>query len=201
MKDRFNKDMREKVRVRSGAAARFRKYKTWCSTTQPRSSSVEVAPHLPATEQTQSQSSTSDGATMQASQAEEEVAGPSGFPLSQASAAAFPGSSCQRQRAWERSGIPEFMQLSSIFQDGIRFIADRVKSGFKEVNKCLDRLEADLERPAQHFFSAIEWSMSENLTPQLQLNLMQACQVAYSHALQQQSQQQSQTYNQQATGY
>ncbi|XP_077136690.1 uncharacterized protein LOC143793526 isoform X4 [Ranitomeya variabilis] len=206
IKDRFNKDMREEIKVRSGAAPKLSKYKyhrmlaflrpalahrtTCSSTTEPGSSSVAAALHRPATER--SQSSTSNAATGQASQAGEQAAGPSGFPLSQPSSTAFVGTSRQRQRAWERSVMPEFIHLSSVFQDRMKVIGDRIDSGFTQVNTLLqdvhshlDHLKADLQRPVHHFFSAIERGMSENLTPELQLNVMLACQAAYSQALQQ----------------
>ncbi|XP_069601908.1 uncharacterized protein [Ranitomeya imitator] len=217
MKDRFNKDMREEIKVRSGAAPKLPKYKyhrmlaflrpalahrpTWSSTTEPGSSSVAVARQRPATER--SQSSTSNAVTGQASQAGEQAASPSGFPLSQPSSTAFVGTSRQRQRAWERSVMPEFIHLSSVFQDGMKVTGDRIDSVFTQVNtllqdvhRQLDRLKADLQRPAQHFLSAIERGVSENLTPELQLNVMLACQAAYSQALQQ-----SRSYHPQAGYY
>ncbi|XP_073412819.1 uncharacterized protein [Dendrobates tinctorius] len=219
MKDRFNKDMREEIRVRRGAAPKVTKYKyhrmlsflrpavghrrTWNSTKEPASSSVGAALHRTATKH--SQSSTSNAATRQASPAGEQAAAcPSGFPLSQPSATGFVGSSRQWQRAWERSVMPEFIHLNSNFQDGMKVIVDRLDSGFthmntlfQEVNRRLDRLEAELQRSAQHFFfSAIERGMSENLPPELQLNVMQACQAAYSQALQQ-----SRSYHPQAGYY
>ncbi|XP_069601858.1 uncharacterized protein [Ranitomeya imitator] len=217
MKDRFNKDMREEIKVRSGAAPKLPKYKyhrmlaflrpalvhrpTWSSTTEPGSSSVAVARQRPATER--SQSSTRNAVTGQASQAGEQAAGPSGFPLSQPSSTAFVGTSRQRQRAWERSVMPEFIHLSSVFQDGMKVTGDRIDSVFtqvntllKDVHRQLDCLKANLQTPAQHFFSAIERGMSENLTPELQLNVMLACQAAYSQALQQ-----SRSYHPQAGYY
>ncbi|XP_077136756.1 uncharacterized protein LOC143793567 [Ranitomeya variabilis] len=173
IKDRFNKDMREEIKVQSCAAPKLSKYKyhrmlaflrpalahrtTCSSTTEPGSSSVAAALHRPATER--SQSSTSNAATGQASQAGEQAACPSGFPLSQPSSTAFVGTSRQRQRAWERSVMPEFIHLSSVFQDGMKVIGDRIDSGFTQVNtllqdvhRHLDRLKADLRRPVHHFF-------------------------------------------------
>ncbi|XP_069607394.1 uncharacterized protein [Ranitomeya imitator] len=197
MKDRFNKDIRQEIWVRSGAAPKVSKCKyhrmlsflrpalaqrtTWSSTMEPGSSSVVAAPDQPANEQ--SQSSTSDG---------EQAVSPSGFPLFHPSAPGFVGSAPQQQRAWERSLMPEFIHLSSVFQDGMRTIADRLDSVFtrmntplQEVHRRLDCLEADLQRPVQHFFSTLERGMSENLPPDLQLYVMNGCQDAFKQAMQQ----------------
>ncbi|XP_077108852.1 uncharacterized protein LOC143765748 [Ranitomeya variabilis] len=191
MKDRFNKDIRQEIRVRSGAAPKVSKYKyhrmlsflrpalaqrtTWSSTTEPGSSSVVAAPHQPANEQ--SQSSTSDG--------EQEAVSPSGFPLFHPSAPGFVGSAPQQQSAWERSFLPEFTHLSSVFHDGMRAFVDRLDRGLTQVQRRLDCLEAALQSPLQHFFSTIERGMSENLPPDLQLYVMNACQDAFRQAMQQ----------------
>ncbi|XP_077148848.1 uncharacterized protein LOC143809693 isoform X1 [Ranitomeya variabilis] len=55
----------------------------------------------------------------------------------------------------------------------------------QEVSKSLDQVKADLQRPAHHFFNQIEQGMSEHLTPDLQLSVMQACNAAYVQAMQQ----------------
>ncbi|XP_073402335.1 uncharacterized protein [Dendrobates tinctorius] len=201
MKDRFNKDQRQEIQVRSGAVARIRKYKYHRmlaflrpalaqSTTLEPGLSSGAAPHRTATEQFQS--SISDAASGPASQAGVQAAGPSGVPLSQASATGFYESSRQRQKALDRPLMPEFIHLSSVLQNGLKSIGDKLESGlahintlFQDVNRCLDHLEADLRRPAQHFFHTIEWGMSEHLTPELQLNVMQACNAAYVQAMQQ----------------
>ncbi|XP_077106905.1 uncharacterized protein LOC143764811 [Ranitomeya variabilis] len=141
IKAHFNKDIRQEMQVKSFPKLSKYKYNcmlsflrpalaqrtTWRSTIEHGSFSIEAAPHRPANEQ--SQSSTSDVATRQASQAGEQAAGPSGFSFSQPSATAFVGISHQRQRAWERSVMPEFIHLSSVFQDGMKVIGDRLDSG------------------------------------------------------------------------
>ncbi|XP_073406141.1 uncharacterized protein [Dendrobates tinctorius] len=199
MKDRFNKDHRQENQVRSGGAARIRKFKyqrmlallrpvlaqitTWSSTLEPGSSSGAV---LKRTASEQTQPSTSEAESGPASQAGEQAAGPSGLPLSQASFASFyVGSSRQRQKASDRTLMPEFLQLSSVFQDGMKSLVDRLDSGlnhidrlFQSVHQRLDHLEADIQRPAHHFFTAIERGMVEYLTPELLLNVMQASNAA-----------------------
>ncbi|XP_069614753.1 uncharacterized protein [Ranitomeya imitator] len=115
----------------------------------------------------------------------------------------FVGSSHQRQRAREISVMPEFIHLNSVFQEGIRVLGERLNTRFQEVNRRLDRLVVEVQRPRQHCFSAIEQGVSD-LPPELQLNVMEACQLnvmeacqaAYSEAMQQ-----SQTYRLQSEYY
>ncbi|XP_073436263.1 uncharacterized protein [Dendrobates tinctorius] len=123
----------------------------------------------------------------------------SGLPLSQVSATGFAGTSRQRQSASDRNVMPEFLHLSSAFQNGLKALSDRVNSSFNRVDSSfnhidhcfqsvesrLDRLEADLNRPAHHFFSKIERAMAEHLSPDLQLTVMQACNNAFLQAIQQ----------------
>ncbi|XP_073405917.1 uncharacterized protein [Dendrobates tinctorius] len=85
-----------------------------------------------------------------------------------------------------------FLHLSSIFPDGLKAMGDRLDNGFnlmktliKDVNRSLHQVTADLQRPAHHFFNQIERGMLEHLTPDLQLNVMQACNAAYMQAMQQ----------------
>ncbi|XP_077125406.1 uncharacterized protein LOC143782155 [Ranitomeya variabilis] len=87
--------------------------------------------------------------------------------------------------------MPKFIHLSSVFQNGLKALGDRLESGlahintlFQDVIQCLNRLEADLQRPAHDVFNKIEQGMSEHLTPELQLNVMQACNAAYVQAMQ-----------------
>ncbi|XP_077155817.1 uncharacterized protein LOC143818363 [Ranitomeya variabilis] len=199
MKDCFNKDLRQEIQVLSGAAARIGKYKyhrllaflrpvlaqrITCSSTLKPGSSSGVVPHRTAMDQ--SQPSTSEAASGSASQAGEQAAGPSGpLPL-------VLGSSCQWQKASDRSLMPEFIRLRSVFQNGLKALGHRLESGlthintlFQDVNQRLNRLEADLQKPAHHFFNKIEQGMSEHLTPELQLNVMQTCNAAYVQAMQQ----------------
>ncbi|XP_077137779.1 uncharacterized protein LOC143803905 [Ranitomeya variabilis] len=98
----------------------------------------------------------------------------------------FWGSFRQRQKASDRSLMPEFLHLSLVFQNGLKALGDRLESDLTHINtllqddnKCLNHLKADLQRPAHHFFNQIEQGMSEHLTPDLQLNVMQACNAAY----------------------
>ncbi|XP_073406339.1 uncharacterized protein [Dendrobates tinctorius] len=95
--------------------------------------------------------------------------------------------------------MPEFMFLSEAFQDSLKALSARMESGFSlmergfnhmehhfhSVDQRLDRLEADLNRPAHHFFSKIEQGMAEHLSPEQQLSVLQACNTAYLQAMQQ----------------
>ncbi|XP_077153964.1 uncharacterized protein LOC143816897 [Ranitomeya variabilis] len=98
--------------------------------------------------------------------------------------------------------MPEVIHLSSVFQEGMRMLGERLEimfthihTRFQEVNRRLDLLEAEVQRPQHHFFSAIERGVSD-LPFGLQLNVMEACQAAYSKA-----KQQSQTYGPQSEYY
>ncbi|XP_073404201.1 uncharacterized protein [Dendrobates tinctorius] len=120
------------------------------------------------------------------------------FPLSQVSATGYAGTTRQRQRALDRNVLPEFMHLSEAFNSSLKSLSDRVESGFalmergfnhfehrfNSVEQRLDRLEADLNRPAHHFFSKIEKGMAEHLSPEQQLNVLQACNNAFLQAMQ-----------------
>ncbi|XP_069602801.1 uncharacterized protein [Ranitomeya imitator] len=190
-------------RVPSGSGARIRKYKyhrilaflrpvlaqrtTWSSTVEPGSGAVL---HQTATDP--SQPSCSAAASGPATLTGDQEAGPSGVSLSQSSASApfLGGSSWQRQRASDRSLTPKFLHLSSVFHDGLKALGDRLdtvishmNTRIQEVTKSLDQVKADIQRPAHHFFNQIEQGMSENLTPDLQLSVMQACNAAYVQAV------------------
>ncbi|XP_077155782.1 uncharacterized protein LOC143818319 [Ranitomeya variabilis] len=205
MKDRFNKDLRQESRLPSGSAARIRKYKyhrilaflrpvlarrtTWSSTVGPGSGAVL---HQSATDP--SQPSSSAAASGPATQPGDQEAGPLGVPLPQSSASSqfFMGSSRQRQRAADRSLMPEFLHLSSVFHEGLKAMGDRLDTAIshmstriQEVTTALAQVKADLQRPAHHFFNQIEQGMSEHLSPELQITVMQACNAAYVQAMQQ----------------
>ncbi|XP_077117207.1 uncharacterized protein LOC143773739 [Ranitomeya variabilis] len=205
MKDRFNKDLRQESCVPSGSGARIRRYKyhrvlsflrpvlaqrtTYSTTVGPGSGAVL---HPTATDP--SQPSSSAAASGPSTLTGDQGAGPSGLPLSQSSSTAplFLGSSRQRQRASDRSLMPEFLHLSSVLHEAIKALGDRMdvshsllNARIKEVSKSLDQVKADLQRPAHHFFNQIEQGMSEHLTPDLQLSVMQACNAAYVQAMQQ----------------
>ncbi|XP_073444539.1 uncharacterized protein [Dendrobates tinctorius] len=99
---------------------------------------------------------------------------------------------------WTGMSCPEFMHLSEAFNASLKSLSDRVESGFalmergfnhfehrfNSVKQRLDRLEADLNRPAHHFFSKIEKGMVEHLSPEQQLNVLQACNNAFLQAMQ-----------------
>ncbi|XP_077135439.1 uncharacterized protein LOC143792583 [Ranitomeya variabilis] len=205
MKDRFNKDLRQESRLPSGSAARIRKYKyhrilaflrpvlarrtTWSSTVGPGSGAVL---HQSATDP--SQPSSSAAASGPATQPGDQEAGPSDVPLPQSSASSqfFMGSSRQRQRAADRSLMPEFLHLSSVFHEGLNSMGDRLDTAIshmstriQSVTTALAQVKADLQRPAHHFFNQIEQGMSEHLSPELQITVMQACNAAYVQAMQQ----------------
>ncbi|XP_073405912.1 uncharacterized protein [Dendrobates tinctorius] len=90
------------------------------------------------------------------------------------------------------------MHLSEAFNASLKSLSDRVESGFalmergfnhfehgfNSVEQRLDRLEADLNRPAHHFFSKIEKGMAEHLSPEQQLNVLQACNNAFLQGMQ-----------------
>ncbi|XP_077155271.1 uncharacterized protein LOC143817664 [Ranitomeya variabilis] len=205
MKDRFNKDLRQESRLPSGSAARIRKYKyhrilaflrpvlarrtTWSSTVGPGSGAVL---HQSATDP--SQPSSSAAASGPATQPGDQEAGPSDVPLPQSSASSqfFMGSSRQRQRAADRSLMPEFLHLSSVFHEGLKAMGDRLDTAIRHMSTCIQevttalaQVKADLQRPAHHFFNQIEQGMSEHLSPELQITIMQACNAAYVQAMQQ----------------
>ncbi|XP_077155239.1 uncharacterized protein LOC143817632 [Ranitomeya variabilis] len=205
MKDRFNKDLRAEKSAASGSGARHRLYKyhrvlaflrpvllmrtTHCTTVATGSGAV-LQPA--ATDPSQPSSSAAPGGS--STLTGDQGAGPSGLPLSQSSFAApiFAGSSRQRQRASDRSLMPEFLHLSSVLHEAIKALGDRMdvthnllNCRIQDVAKSVDQLKADLKKPAHHFFNQILEGMSEHLSPDLQLSVMQACNVAFVQAMQQ----------------
>ncbi|XP_073402654.1 uncharacterized protein [Dendrobates tinctorius] len=212
IKDRFNSDVRAEGQVRSGSASRTRtRYRHYhalqflrpvLATRSTCSSTLQPGPRavLPRTSSDPSQPSDSQEAPCRSAThtAGDQEAGPSGVPLSQVSATGYAGTTRQRQRALDRNVLPEFMHLSEAFNSSLKSLSDRVESGFalmergfnhfehrfNSVEQCLDRLEADLNRPAHHFFSKIEKGMAEHLSPEQQLNVLQACNNAFLQAMQ-----------------
>ncbi|XP_077136871.1 uncharacterized protein LOC143793761 [Ranitomeya variabilis] len=205
MKDRFNKDLRQESRAASGSGARIRLYKyhrvlsflrpvlaqraTHSTTVEPGSGAV-----LQPAARDPSQPSSSAAAGGPSTVTGDQGAGPSGLPHSQSSSTApfFLGSSRQRQRASDRSIMPEFLHLSSVLHEAIKALGDRMDVShnllnchIQEVTKSLDQVKADLQRPAHHFFNQIQQGMSEHLSPDLQLSVMQACNAAFVQAMQQ----------------
>ncbi|XP_073414076.1 uncharacterized protein [Dendrobates tinctorius] len=207
MKDRFNRDIRQEKQVRSGAAARTgTKYRyhralaflrpvlasrtTWSSTLQP---VPEAVLHQAAPDPSQPSISEEAPCRSAPQSSGDQEAGRSGVPLSQVSATGFAGTSRQqRQRTSDRPVMPEFIQLSSVFQSSLKALSDRLDSGFllldqryKSIEGRLERLEVDLARPAHHFYTQIARDTAEHLTPDLQLTVMQACNNAFMQAMQQ----------------
>ncbi|XP_077137155.1 uncharacterized protein LOC143796638 [Ranitomeya variabilis] len=195
MKDRFNKGLRaEEEQSRSGAAATksvpykynralqflrpiLTRRQTHSSTLQrarPCEAELHGSPSDP------SQPSHSDSRLAPPSSGEP-AAGTSGFPLPEASGAPSFGNSRQRQRASDRSVMPEFLHLSTVFQNGFKALRDQMSS----MERRLENLEAELSNPAKHFLSTIAKGMVENLTPELQISVMQDCNNSYVRALQQ----------------
>ncbi|XP_073427879.1 uncharacterized protein [Dendrobates tinctorius] len=196
MKDRFNRDIRQENQVRSGAAARTgTKYRyhralaflrpvlasrtTWSSTLQP---GPEAVLHQAAPDPSQPSISEEAPCRSAPQSSGDQEAGRSGVPLSQVSATGFAGTSRQqRQRTSDRPLMPEFVELSSVFQSSLKALSDRLESGFllldqryKSIEGRLERLEVDLARPAHHFYTQIARDTAEHLTPDLQLTVMHA---------------------------
>ncbi|XP_077137818.1 uncharacterized protein LOC143803952 [Ranitomeya variabilis] len=203
MKDRFNKGIRAaEEQARSGAAASKSvpyKYNRALQFLRPvltrrqtHSSTLERAPpceaELHGSPSDPSQPSHSDSRLAPPSSGEP-AAGTSGFPLPEASGAPSFGNSRQRQRASDRSVMPEFLHLGTVFQNGFKALSDKMSS----MERRLEILEAELSNPAKHFLSTIAKGMVENLTPELQISVMQDCNNSYVRALQQSRRMQSAT--------
>ncbi|XP_077137766.1 uncharacterized protein LOC143803892 [Ranitomeya variabilis] len=203
MKDRFNKGIRAaEEQARSGAAASKSvpyKYNRALQFLRPvltrrqtHSSTLERAPpceaELHGSPSDPSQPSHSDSRLAPPSSGEP-AAGTSGFPLPEASGAPSFGNSRQRQRASDRSVMPEFLHLGTVFQNGFKALSDKMSS----MERRLEILEAELSNPAKHFLSTIALGMVENLTPELQISVMQDCNNSYVRALQQSRRMQSAT--------
>ncbi|XP_069584186.1 uncharacterized protein [Ranitomeya imitator] len=194
MKDRFRRGLKKEGQTRSGAAAsRTSVYKynrilqflrpvlesreTHSSTRETVRPSGAVLCEAPS-EHSQPSHSESRSAPPQSG---EPAAGPSDVPLAEASGVPSFGSSRQRQRASDRAPMPEFLHLSTVFQNGFKALCDKMCN----IERRLENIETDLSRPAKHFFNAIHNGMVEHLTPELQISVMQACNNAYVTALQQ----------------
>ncbi|XP_069605529.1 uncharacterized protein [Ranitomeya imitator] len=194
MKDRFKRGLKKEGQTRSGAAAsRTSVYKynrilqflrpvlesreTHSSTLETVRPSGAVLREAPC-EASQPSHSESRSAPPQSG---EPAAGPSDVPLAEASVAPSFGSSRQRQRASDRAVMPEFLHLSTVFQNGFKALCDKMSN----IERRLENIETDLARPAKHFFNAIHNGMVEHLTPELQISVMQGCNNVYVTALQQ----------------
>ncbi|XP_077113937.1 uncharacterized protein LOC143769336 [Ranitomeya variabilis] len=198
MKDRFNKGLRtEEELSRSGAAAAksvpykynraiqflrpiFGRRQTHSSTLErarPSGADLHESPSDP------SQPSHSDSRL--APPSGELAAGPSGVPLPEASGAPSFGNSRQRQWASDRPAMPEFLHLSTVFQNCFKALSHKMDTRLSNIDRRLGTMESELSSPAKHFFSTIAKGMVEHLTPELQIVVMQACNTAYVRALQQ----------------
>ncbi|XP_077137625.1 uncharacterized protein LOC143803736 [Ranitomeya variabilis] len=198
MKDRFNKGIRaEEEQSRSGAAAaksvpykynralqflrpilgRRQTHSSTLERARPAGADLHESPSDP------SQPSHSDSRL--APPSGEPAAGPSGVPLPDASGAPSFGNSRQRQRASDRPAMPEFLHLSTVFQNGFKALGDKMDTRLSNIDQRLENMESELSRPAKHFFSTIAKGMVEHLTPELQISVMQACNTAYVRAPQQ----------------
>ncbi|XP_077137215.1 uncharacterized protein LOC143797981 [Ranitomeya variabilis] len=194
MKDRFKRGLKKEGQSRSGAAAsRTSVYKynrilqflrpvlgsreTHSSTRETVRPSGAVLCEAPS-EQSQPSHSESRSAPPQSG---EPAAGPSDVPLAEASVAPSFRSSRQRQRASDREVMPEFLHLSTVFQNGFKAMCDKMSN----LERRLEIIETELKRPAKHFFNAIYKGMVEHLTPELQISVMQGCNNVYVSALQQ----------------
>ncbi|XP_077111139.1 uncharacterized protein LOC143767006 [Ranitomeya variabilis] len=198
MKDRFNKGIRaEEEQARSGAAAaksvpykynralqflrpilgRRQTHSSTLERARPAGADLHESPSDP------SQPSHSDSRL--APPSGEPAAGPSGVPLPEASGAPSFGNSRQRQRASDRPAMPEFLHLSTVFQNCFKALTDKMDTRLSNIDRRLETMESELSSPAKHFFSTIAKGMVEHLTPELQISVMQACNTAYVRALQQ----------------
>ncbi|XP_077121683.1 uncharacterized protein LOC143776316 isoform X2 [Ranitomeya variabilis] len=198
MKDRFNKGLRaEEEQSRSGAAAAKSmpyKYKRALQFLRPvlgrrqtHSSTLERArpseAELHASPSDPSQPSHCDSRL--APPSGEPAAGPSGVSLPEASGAPLFGNSRQHQRALDRPAMPEFLHLSTVFQNCFKALSDEMDTRLFNIDRRLENLESELSSPAKHFLSTIGKGMVEHLTPELQISVMQSCNNAYVRALQQ----------------
>ncbi|KAM4035024.1 uncharacterized protein ACNLHF_021726 isoform 2-T2 [Anomaloglossus baeobatrachus] len=131
--------------------------------------------------------------------------GPSvGFPLSLASDVAHTArpdflSVCQRQEPLDRNFLPEFVHMSSVFQDSLKYLNEKmaagfaevkrsfseVQRGFREIHNRLDKLKADASKSVNHLFFLTVLRQMENLPSDSQLNIMHACQQSLSHEIKQ----------------
>ncbi|XP_077155845.1 uncharacterized protein LOC143818427 [Ranitomeya variabilis] len=139
MKDRFNRGLRkEEEQARSGAAAaRSSTYKytralhflrpilgrraTHSSTLEPVRPSGAVLHESPS-----DPSQPSHSESRLAALSGEPAAGPSGFPLAEASVAPSFGYCRQRQRASDRPLMPEYFHLGTVFQNCFKVLGDRM---------------------------------------------------------------------------
>ncbi|XP_069586418.1 uncharacterized protein [Ranitomeya imitator] len=198
IKDRFNKGLRaEEERSKSGAAAAKSvpyKYSKCLQFLRPvlgrrqtHSSTLERARPAEAVlhESPSDPSQPSHSDSRLAPPSGEPAAGTSGVPLAEASGAPSFGYSRQRQRASDRPTMPEFLHLSTVFQNCFKALSDNMDTRLSNIDRRLETIETELSNPAKHFFSTIAKGMVEHLTPELQISVMQSCNTSYVRALQQ----------------
>ncbi|XP_069623963.1 uncharacterized protein [Ranitomeya imitator] len=163
MKDRFKRVMKKEGQIRSGAAAsRTSIYKysrilqflrpvlesreAHSSTREPVRPSGAVLRESPS-DPSQPSHSESRSAPPQSG---EPAAGPSDVPLAEASVAPSFGPSRQRQRASDRPLLPEFLHLSTVFQNCFKVLGDRMDTALSNIDRRLQTMESELLRPAKH---------------------------------------------------
>ncbi|XP_077155748.1 uncharacterized protein LOC143818275 [Ranitomeya variabilis] len=102
------------------------------------------------------------------------------------------GSGRQRQRGQERSYAPGFLHLNAAFQNAIKILGEQTSVGYNMLNKSilelgsrLDRMQSDANQSPRHcFFQSVIRHM-ENLSPDLQMHVMQGCHTALVQAMSQ----------------
>ncbi|XP_077107544.1 uncharacterized protein LOC143765099 [Ranitomeya variabilis] len=102
------------------------------------------------------------------------------------------GSGRQRQRGQERSDAPEFLHLNAAFQNAIKLLGEQTSAGYNMLHKCilelgsrLDRMQSDANQSPRHCFFQSVLRHMENLTPDLQMHVMQGCHTALAQAMSQ----------------
>ncbi|XP_069586958.1 uncharacterized protein [Ranitomeya imitator] len=117
------------------------------------------------------------------------------FPLPHPSATAATSrptlwSGRQRQRGQERSYAPDFLQLNASFHSAIKLLSEQTSAGYNMLNKSilelssrLDRMQSDANQSPRHCFFQSVLRHMENLTPDLQMHVMQGCHTALAQAM------------------
>ncbi|XP_077143560.1 equilibrative nucleoside transporter 2 isoform X3 [Ranitomeya variabilis] len=102
------------------------------------------------------------------------------------------GSGRQRQRGQETSYAPEFLHLNAAFQNAIKLLGEQTSAGYNMVNRSilelssrLDRMHLDAKQSPRHCFFQSVLRHMENLSPDLQMHVMQGCHTALAQAISQ----------------
>ncbi|XP_073418203.1 uncharacterized protein [Dendrobates tinctorius] len=146
------------------------------------------APSLPSLVCDPSAPSTSAGASVQASLHEaavDEVGLPLPHPSDTAALYRTPLSSGRlRHRGQERQLATEFLHLHASFQNAMKVMTQQMSAGFNlvgievpDLRTRVERMHLDANKAPHPFFKAVIERL-DNLTPEQQLHVMQACQVA-----------------------